>query len=575
MNDTYTRDPTKKDYTMKASPFYTFLFLVLVQFSVWSEVPTPDVTVMVPMRDGISLPTDLYLPNPEAKGLPCVLLRSPAGRQAWASFAVLAKEGYCVAIQDTRSVLDVEGKTFPFMSDGWGKLQDGYDAVEWLAKSPYTNGKIGTWGASALGITQLLMAPTAPPHLECQYILIAAASLYHQGLFPGGILLKHQAESWLGYYARDTGVLSYICQRPFYNEFWRQLNTIEQAPKIRVPAMHIGGWYDTFLQGSLTAFTSRQNEGGEGAKGKQKLVIGPWTHFWPQSKVFGDFEVPVAGHTPPLDISPKRWFDYYLKGKDNGMENIPPILYYVMGPFDGSPSSGNLWRSASSWPVPSVETPYYLTKEGALQTETPLSSNLTYTYDPHHPIPTLGGRNLFLQSGPMDQRPIESRKDVLVFTTKPLQEDLEVTGNLVAKIYFVSSQQDTDIVVRLMDVYPDGRSVLISDGGYRLGVLCQQEKKVQPLDPSQPVEATVDLAATSLVFAKGHSIRVSVSSSNYPRYEKNMNVGILGSNTGQVNQAVNTIYMGKDYPSSILLPIARQGDVWLKEKAEAFMPASL
>lgn len=548
---------------MKILRLCTFLFLFLLQYPLWSEDPKPTLTVMIPMRDGTTLPTDIYLPNPEARHLPCILLRSPAGRQAWASFADIAKEGYVVAIQDTRNVLDAEGKTFPFLADGWGKLQDGYDTVEWLAKSPYTNGKIGTWGASALGITQLLMAPSAPPHLKCQYILIAAASLYHHGLFPGGMLLKNQAEGWLGYYARDTGVLSYICQRPFYNEFWKQLNTVDRAHHVTVPGMHIGGWYDTFLQGTLSAFTSRQNEGGKGARGWQKLVIGPWTHFWPQSKVFGDFEVPAAGAMPPLDISPKRWFDHYLKDMENGVEYLPPILYYVMGPFDGSASSGNLWRYADNWPVPAVETPYYLTPHQGLQALVPFAGKLSYTYDPRDPIPTLGGRNLFLMSGPADQSSIEKRRDILTFTSDPLEEDIEVTGNLSAKIYFASTQPDTDIVVRLTDVYPDGRSILISDGGYRIGLLCYQQEGLPKFNPNEPIEVDVDLGATSIVLAKGHSIRISVSSSNYPRYEKNMNVGVLGSNSGKFNLTSNGVYMGELHPSSVTLPIVRKGDKWL------------
>ena len=201
--------------------------LIFVAQSSAAEKLKPDLTIQVPMRDGTLLPTDLFLPSPEARGLPCILLRSAAGRtsDSAVNFASFAKEGYVVAIQDTRSVLDTEGKTFPYIADGWGKMQDGYDAVEWLAQSPFTNGKIGTWGVSALGITQLLLAPTHPPHLKCQYIVFAAASLYHHALYPGGQLLKNQAEGWLGYYARDTGLQAYVCQRPFYNEFWKQLNS--------------------------------------------------------------------------------------------------------------------------------------------------------------------------------------------------------------------------------------------------------------------------------------------------------------------------------------------------------------
>lgn len=548
--------------------FYTCFFLLILQVLVADELK-PDLTVMIPMRDGVVLPTDLYLPTPESRGLPCILLRSPAGRDAaaWKSFAEMAKAGYVIAVQDARNVLDLEGKTFPFLSDGWGKLQDGYDTVEWLASSPYTNGKIGTWGSSALGITQLLMAPSRPPHLVCQYIIVAAGSLYHHGIFPGGVLLKHQAESWLGYYARDTGVLNYVCQRPFYNDFWKQLNSMEVADRVTVPAMHVGGWYDTFLQGTLDAFMARQNEGGEGAKGRQKLVVGPWTHFWPLSKQFGDFEVPVSGENPPLDISPKRWFDYFLKEEGNGVEQLPTVLYYVMGPFDGSPSSGNVWRTADAWPVPSISTSFYFTPNKSLQARVPFTGLLSYTYDPRTPITTMGGRNLFLGSGPVDQQSIEKGEDILVFTTDPLEEDVEVTGHLSAKLFFASDQKDSDIVIRLCDVYPDGRSILISEGGYRLGVMCYQSNVQAEFKANEPIEVDINLWSTSLVFAKGHSIRVSVSSSNYPRYEKNMNVGLTGGLSGKFKVAKNTLYMGEKYPSRLILPVVRKGGEWLSRES--------
>jgi hypothetical protein len=538
--------------------FYCLIFIVQI---IGAEELKPDFTVMIPMRDGTELPTDLYLPSPEARHLPCILLRSPAGREAyWKDFAKLAKAGYVVAIQETRSALDREGKTFPFISDGWGKLQDGYDTVEWLAKSPYTNGKIGTWGASALGITQLLMAPSQPPHLKCQYVLVAAASIYHHAIFPGGQLLKHQTESWLGYYARDTGVQGYVCQRPFYNDFWKQLNSLELSHRVQVPGMHIGGWYDTFLQGTLSSFTARQYEGGEGARGCQKLVIGPWTHFWPLSSHFGDFEIPKAGMQPPFDISPKRWFDYYLKGESNGIENLPAVTYYVMGPFDGTPSSGNVWRTSDVWPVPATQTAFYLTPDLRLQSTIPAGGEVAYDYDPSNPIPTTGGRNLFLESGPKDQRSIENRSDILVFTSDKLEEDVEVTGPLSATLFFASNQPDTDLVVRLCDVYPDGRSILISEGGCRLGILSYPRGK-EKYKANQVTEVNIDLWATSMVFAKGHAIRLSVSSSSYPRYEKNMNIGLLGANLGKYQIAKNRVYMGENYPSRLILPIvSRKSD---------------
>ena len=201
-------------------------FIILLVFCFFhlsaKDVPTPDLTLNIPMRDGVELTTDIYLPDPEAKNLPCILLRGPGGRQASTAicYASLAKEGYVIAIQDTRSAIDHEGKTLPYYSDGWGMHQDGYDAVQWLAKHPLTNGKIGTLGLSNMGITQLLMAPTAPPALKCQYIGVAAASLFHHAIFSGGKFLKNQVEGWLNLCAKDPSVLNFILSQPDYNDFW-------------------------------------------------------------------------------------------------------------------------------------------------------------------------------------------------------------------------------------------------------------------------------------------------------------------------------------------------------------------
>lgn len=542
-----------------------FFFITFVQCLHGHEL-TPDFTIHIPMRDGMELPTDIYLPSPDAKNLPCILLRNPSGRKAqpWQQYSALSKLGYVVAIQDTRSSLDTEGKTFPYFSDGWGLQKDGYDTVEWLAKHPLTNGKIGTVGFSAAGITQLMLAGTNPPSLKCQYIGVAAGSIYHHGIFPGGQFLKNQVEGWLGKYAKDSGVLSYVWNQPFYNDFWAHFDSISVSDRVNVPAIIYGGWYDTFLQGTLDAFAARQNLGSEGARGKQKLLIGPWTHHWPYITTLGDFQVPQQGHTPPHDMSAQYWFDYYLKDIRNDAANYPAVTYYVMGPFDGTPSSGNVWRTADKWPVPSTPVSFYLSEDRRLveNEHQKKHSKLTFEYDPQNPVPTIGGRNLFLESGPKDQSPIENRPDVVVFTTEPLTEDIEVTGPLYVKLFVSSDQPDTDVVARLTDVYPDGRSILISDGIFRTGILHYHPHITAPL-VNQPHEVDIDLWSTSLVFAKGHCIRLSICSSNYPRYEKNHNIGLLGMNTGIFAIAKNTIHMGDKYQSRLILPIVRRGDKWL------------
>lgn len=546
----------------------TCFIIFLAQALIADEIK-PDATLMIPMRDGTELPSDIYLPSTGATKLPCALIRSPAGRQANSAkvYLSLVKQGYAVVVQDTRSVLDKQGKTLPYYSDGWGHQQDGYDTVVWLANSPYTNGNIGTAGFSALGITQLMMAPTAPPGLKCQYIGVAAPSLYHHAIFPGGQLLKNQVEGWLGLYAKDPTVRNFVCGQAIYSEFWNQFDTTLVSERIKVPALHYGGWFDTFLQGTLDAFTSRHEHGGEGAKGQQKLLIGPWTHLYPASTKLGDFEVPKAGLTPPVDMSVLRYFDYYLKGIRNGTETIPAVTYYVMGPFDGSPSSGNVWRTADTWPIPSTATAFYLMPDQKITERLASAQNgeISFEYDPSNPVPTMGGRNLFLESGPKDQRPLEQRKDVITFTSEPLQEDIEITGRILANLYVASDHKNCDIVVRFSDVYPDGRSLLISDGLFHICPAAEKSDdaaaSAQPKEEAsqKPKDIVVDLWSTSIVLAKGHRIRFSISGSNYPKFEK----------IDQLNPLAevirNKLFVGEANPSHIILPIVRRGDTWLNK----------
>lgn len=530
-----------------------------LQESVELSQRLPHLEVMVPMRDGAELPMDIYLPTKGDVPLPFVLVRAPNGRKGnLPEFNEILNWGYGLAIQDTRVVVDDEGRAFPYMSDGFGVLQDGYDTVEWLAEQEYCNGKVGTVGNSALGITQLLMAPTAPPHLHCQYIGNAAPSLYHYAVYQGGQLRRTQVEGWLGQYIKNDKCLALIRQLPDYNPFWGQVDALPRSSTVNVPAVHRGGWYDTFLQGTIDGFVKRQEEGAEGAKGKQKLIIGPWTHFsyasGEESLELGEFQLPEQGRQNQLALGKKDWLDYYLKGESNGVDNLAPVNYYVMGPLDGTASKGNVWRQAEQWPVAAETQLWYFSAQGGLSLAEPVEdeSSAVYVYDPEDPTPTCGGRNLFLPSGPRDQRMVEARNDVLVFTTEVLDEDLEVTGRVLGKLFFETDQKDTDVALRLCDVYPDGKSVLIADGITRLS-------SVSSSGAENCVEVDVDLWSTSQVFAKGHRIRVSVSSANYPRYERNLNLGRpddLSEDKGSLT-ACNRVHMAKTKASRLVLPVVR------------------
>lgn len=524
-------------------------YIVFVCFSVTAFETIPNESISIPMRDGTLLPADIYYRSDfTPKSCPCILVRSAAGKTSIPALSALplVAEGYVVVIQDTRSKIDPEGKTMPCIDDGFGCRQDSFDTIEWLHKSPYSNGSIGTYGPSALGIVQLMMAPTQPIGLKAQYIQFACGSVYDHAAYPGGQFHKHQIESWFHYYANHPSVIDKVKKEKVYSHFWSQMNANSRAQKVKTPAVFLAGWYDTFLQGTLEAFQKRQKEGAEGAKGKQKLIIGPWAHFWPLDRNLGDYPVPKEGYAPPNDITPSKWFDHYLKGEENGINNVAAVQYFVMGPVDDS-SIGHIWKTSEHWPPPYTPTSLYLTEDNSLRNQIPSQNALlSYVYNPENPCPTLGGRNLFIESGPKDQRPNESRDDTVIFTSEPFTSNTEITGPLKAEIYFETDCEDTDLMIRLSDVYPDGRSLLITDGAYRIGYRRTDNiaNKIHRI--------FVDLASTSLMLAKGHSLRVAITSSNYPRYEKNLNVK---NENVPPKIAHNKIHIGPNTASRLIIPV--------------------
>jgi putative CocE/NonD family hydrolase len=309
-----------------------------------------------------------------------------------------------------------------------------------------------------------------------------------------------------------------------------------------------------FLQGTIDQFSGRQHHGAVGAQGTQKLIIGPWQHAIGKMPV-GQLTFPNATRVPaPYD--PLRWFSHYLKGTDNGVEKEPAVAYYVMGDTATPGAPGNEWRYASDWPIPAKETPVYLTSDRRLSLDKPAVAAAAheFTFDPANPCPTLGGANLTIDRGPMDQRPIEDRSDVLVFTSEVLDKPVEVTGRVLAKIFVSSSTVDTDLSVRLCDVYPDGRSLLIAEGMQRLR---HRKSTAQPklLTPGQIEEVTVDCWSTSQIFNTGHRIRVTLTSSNFPRFDVNPGTGQPWSDSGEKVKQTNRIHCDAEHPSRLVVPV--------------------
>src|SRR5262245_34698427 len=512
------------------------------------------VTHMVAMGDGVKLATDVYLPGEGTGKYPVIVARTPYNKNLGASAmaANSTKRGYAYVIQDLRGRFKSEGHhAVIFGNDGLGEHQDGPDTLKWIAEQPWCNGKIASWGASALGITQNMAAPGAPDQLKAQFVSVAFSDFYSQAAYQGGAFRTQLLERWL----QGTGMveknLETFVAHPLYDDFWKKLNTETYAGKVRAPAVFFGGWYDIFAQGTINSFVAAQYHGGEGAKGKCRLVMGPIGHG-----AFTELKYPANAAKGPACADALAWFDHVLLGKKNEIAKEQAVHYYVMGDPTTPQAPGNYWRHADHWPPPSKPTPFYFHPDGTLVQDKPPDGNerKTYRYDPKDPVPSIGGQELGVPLGPKDQRSVEKRPDILMFSTDVLQEPIEVTGRLTAKLFVSSDCPDTDFTVKLCDVYPDGRSMLVTDGILRARFHKSFEDE-SLLKPGQVYELNVDLWSTSLVFNRGHRIRVAVSSSNSPRFEANPNTGRPFRADKKTRIANNTVHLSLKYPSRIVLPV--------------------
>jgi len=513
----------------------------------------------VPMRDGITtLATDVYLPS-RRPGLrwPVLLQRTPYARKEPPRSFLVAD--YAVVVQSTRGREDSGGEDEVFDDDGWGANQDGYDAVEWLAAQPFSDGQVGTFGSSASGMTQLLLAGAAPPHLVCSIAEIASADRYHHMTYPGGVFLKSFLETWLTNQG-SAGKLAEFWAHPNEDAYWDERNLLLRVGQVRTPILHIGGWYDLFSQGTLDQFRLLNTEGAPGARGNQKLVIGPWTHGGNQAQAQGALTYPLHSVFSDYAALRLRWFDFWLKGKDTGVMDDPPARVYAMGPGlpEGATAPGNAWRTRADWPPPATPTAYYLQPNGSLSRVPPTAaaSETVYLSDPQQPVPTRGGNNLYddTLAGPYDQRLVDNRADVVTWETGPLSTSLEASGPITMVLYASSDRLDTDWAVKLEDVYPDGRAMLVTDlilnARHRLG---HREERL--LTPGQVYRFDVRLWDSSIVFPAGHRVRVAIQSSNFPRFEVDPQTGEPFRQHTHTEIATNRVQHSAAWPSHLLLSV--------------------
>ncbi len=522
-------------------------------------------SVGMPMRDGVKLGTDIYRPfwnNPILKA-PALLQRTPYSRGWDDIYITLICDimGYALVVQNLRGYGDSEGEPMVFWTDGWGDLQDGYDAVQWVGTRSWCNGKVGMIGASAHGMTQYYAAGALPPKLVCCAPMVAAPNLYRDCAFTGGQFRKALVETWLNGVGTPW-LIDTVCKYPKYGNKWAIVDLSQKYNVANYPMFHIEGWYDMYTDGVLEAFTELQKRFHN-----QKLFIGPWGHgdAW-GTREQGDLVYPPNAEMDELSFIEMLldWYDYWMK-QGGGPVPPPKVKFYLMGDCDTQDTTRwNRWVEADTWPLPQVVyKKYYLRDNHLLDTIPPTTFTIdTFIYNPANPCTTYGGREFIGLThgyGPIDQRPIENRSDVLIFSTPPLTSPLTVIGKLKFVLYAASDRYDTDWTVRVTDVYPDGRSILVTDN-----ILKARHRhgfdREDSLIPNVPDTFNIDLWSTAQVFNTGHRLRVIISSSNYPRFEKNPNTGApFQRNDPNFVIATQKIYRTPILPSHLLLPILPSG----------------
>ncbi len=564
-------------------------------------------SVMVTMRDGIKLSTDIYFPENHQGKLPAIMIRTPYGKTKSELMIRVARmfagQGYAVVFQDKRGRFDSEGNYIPSIGDA----DDGYDSTDWLSQQKWSNGKVGMFGCSYPGDVQLLTAQRQHPALKA-LIPQAAGSVIgslggdykYFGVRLGGTIELAQGLAW---FYSDTKVRDFfndnpdvtkkgikslwwhlpvnditelagippelttfnaITTTPVTDPWWDQFHYMTKDYRSDVPALHVNSWYDFGSRETIMTFEHmRETSVSEVARENQFMIMSPSTHCMSESvaenTVVGERELGDARYHF-IDIY-LAWFEYWLKGDSNKPFDMPKVQYYLMGK--------NEWRSSNQWPLAGTRlTKYYLHSDGQansrhgngrLSTASPENEpSDSYIYDPATPVPTKGGpiccTGKNSPAGSFDQRDIETRNDVLVYTSEPLEEGVEVTGKLDAVFYVSSSAKDTDFTAKLIDVYPDGRAFNIEEGILRARFREGQHKTVW-MEQGKVYEVHVDMDATGNYFGPGHQIRLEVSSSNFPRFDRNMNTGGKNYDEEKWVVAKNTIHHSKIYPSHLLLPV--------------------
>lgn len=517
-----------------------------------AAVKAPTLELMLPMRDGISLAANVYLP--EGKGpWPVVLVRTPYLkdiRMFTAAVDHYTSKGYAYVVQDVRGKGHSQGFYEAFVPD----IEDGYDTVEGLATQIWSNGQIGITGASAMGITSNLAAIAAPAHLKAAYVIVAPNESFATS-YLGGVPKDKDTIGWLARQGVSEAVIAKAKASSVRSVFTDRAGGGVSRRFVHIPIWNVGGWYDIFNTGTIDNFEYLQNHGAVGARGNQRLTMAPFGH----GPLSGDLAYPGEDRMKVVGDQDIRWFDHWLKGADNGVMDEPPVTFFMMAAAEkGAYSAKNRYMHAANWPIDFRETRYYLTPDKGLSAAAPgaADAKASYRFDPANPVPTIGGANLTFERGPMDQRPIKGRTDYLRFQTPVLTKDVAIAGPVSVELYGSTDGPDTDFEAKLVDVYPDGYEALVLDAPirarYRNG---RMPDDVKMMTPGTPEKLVIDMWNTAITFEAGHRIALHVTSSNSPRFEVNPNSGEAPGDALKPRVATNTVWLDKAHPSALVLPL--------------------
>ena len=549
--------------------------------------------VKVTMRDGVKLSVNVFLPEAEGR-YPVIFQRMPYGASGRDPGEFYARRGYALVIQDCRGRHDSEGEFYPFRDD----TPDGLDSLDWICAQSWSNGRIGMFGPSYLGGVQWAVAVKRHPALQAIVPNVIPCDFWKSGYWRNGAFSLALNALWtcleITSRTSDLGLIpSYDLNRFFrhlplrtldthagrpcefwqdflthsqYDDYWKRMSVVHgHFDEVAVPAFVMCGWYDYYPGESFDALRSMRTQAQGKARAQSRLIMGPWSHLISLSPTLGEVDFGVPSH---LDINALalRWFDCLLKDMDTGILDEPPVTIFVMGI--------NQWRQEHEWPLARTTFTEYFLHSGGSAGSDPGDGRLGvvspgdeprdhFIYDPENPVPTVGGNHSIcwgdafhvIQPGPFDQRAVESRPDVLTYTTVPLGQDTEVTGPVVLHLHAATDGTDTDWTAKLVDVHPDGRAINLTEGNIRARFRRSIHAPPELLEPGKVYPYAIELQPTSNVFLKGHRIRLEVSSSNFPLWDRNPNTGHPQGQDAELRVARQTVFHNRAYPSRLVLPL--------------------